>query len=220
MGTPSKADDLRCCRCWHTAFDRVADPLFRVDDFFDPRDLLLVKYELLRRVRCEGLPVLQAVRRFAVARATYYQAASAGSDRGLLGLLPRRTGPRQGYKLTADLVATLTGPAQTAAPSPDDLARRLWEQHRLRVHPRSIARALRPREKGGPTTPWIGSPTGTTATRSSAPTGLTADAVGPVPWCGGRGYSPGCRPRPATQRPPRPARPPLPSRRQPTPTAW
>jgi hypothetical protein len=35
----------------------VTDPPFRNNDFFDPRDLVQVKYETLRRVRVEGRSV-------------------------------------------------------------------------------------------------------------------------------------------------------------------
>jgi hypothetical protein len=38
--------------------EQVVDPLFRGKDiFFDARDLLQVKYEMLRRVQLEGQPV-------------------------------------------------------------------------------------------------------------------------------------------------------------------
>ena len=38
----------------------VRDELFLQDDFFDPRDLVQVKYEMLRRVRTEGKSVTDA----------------------------------------------------------------------------------------------------------------------------------------------------------------
>ena len=37
--------------------EAVRDERFIQDDFFDPRDLVQVKYEMLRRVETEGLPV-------------------------------------------------------------------------------------------------------------------------------------------------------------------
>ncbi len=41
----------------HTRPEQVRDPLFQHSEFFDPRDLVLVKYEMLRRVRIEGMGV-------------------------------------------------------------------------------------------------------------------------------------------------------------------
>jgi hypothetical protein len=37
--------------------DKVADPLFATSDFFDPRDLVQVKYEMVRRAQVDRHPV-------------------------------------------------------------------------------------------------------------------------------------------------------------------
>src|SRR4051795_3728506 len=78
---------------------RITDAVFRDRDFFDPRDLVQVKYEMLRRVRVDGLSVLQAARRFGLSRSTFYQAHAAFRRQGLVGLMPRRPGPRRAHKL-------------------------------------------------------------------------------------------------------------------------
>ena len=55
----------------------VTDPLFvSGNTFFDPRDLVQVKYEMLHRVQ-EGQSVTQAVSRFGFSRPTFYQARAA-----------------------------------------------------------------------------------------------------------------------------------------------
>ena len=46
----------------------VRDALFLEDDFFDPRDLVQVKYEMLRRVRTEGNSVTDAATNFGFSR--------------------------------------------------------------------------------------------------------------------------------------------------------
>jgi hypothetical protein len=48
----------------------VADEAFRASDFFDARDLVQVKYEMLRRVRAERTPVTRAAEVFGVSRPT------------------------------------------------------------------------------------------------------------------------------------------------------
>ena len=56
---------LRSSQTLHPHPDRVRDPLFTSGSpFFDPRDLIQVKYELLRRVRVEGEAVSQAAWRW------------------------------------------------------------------------------------------------------------------------------------------------------------
>src|SRR5882724_6576498 len=51
----------------------VQDPAFVDSDFFDPRDLIQVKYEMLRRVRTEGQSVAKATSLFGMSRPTFYK---------------------------------------------------------------------------------------------------------------------------------------------------
>jgi transposase len=128
----------------------VRDPLFTSGSpFFDPRDLLQVKYELLRRVRVDGYSVAQATTLFALSRPTFYAAQAAWERAGMSGLLPVPTGPRHAHKLTEEIVAELQPLATTM--SAVELAGWLQQERHLSVHPRSIERALkRVAKKGGP----------------------------------------------------------------------
>jgi transposase len=128
---------------------RITDALFRDRDFFDPRDLVQVKYEMLRCVRVDGLSVIQAARRFGFSRSAFYQARAAFRCQGLLGLVPRRPGPRRAHKLSGEVVTFLVrcrhdDPRQSASA----LAELVRRHHGLTVHPRSIERALERRQKG------------------------------------------------------------------------
>ncbi len=133
----------------HPHADQVRDPLFTSGSpFFDPRDLVQVKYELLRRVQVEGDSVAHAAAQFALSRPTFYAAQAAWQRAGLAGLVPAPTGPRQGHKLTEEILQLLRPRAATM--SSTELAAWLREEHHLVVHPRSIERALaRAAKKGG-----------------------------------------------------------------------
>src|SRR5258707_5098693 len=133
----------------HPDPDQVRDPLFTSGSpFFDPRDLVQVKYELLRRVRVDGDSVSHASSLFALSRPTFYAAQSAWQRCGIVGLLPEPTGPRHAHKLTEDILAQLLPLAKTMSSA--ELAVWLQEQRHLSVHPRSIERALkRAAKKGG-----------------------------------------------------------------------
>ena len=48
--------------------DAVADLLFKENPFFDARDLLQVRYEMLRRHRAERMSILDAAAAFGVSR--------------------------------------------------------------------------------------------------------------------------------------------------------
>ncbi len=141
---------LRHSHTLHPHAEQVRDPLFiSGSPFFDSRDLVQVKYELLRRVRVDGDSVSHATSLFALSRPTFYAAQSAWEHSGIVGLLPEPTGPRHAHKLTEDIIALLVPLAKTMSPA--ELAGWLHEHQHLTVHPRSIERALaRSAKKGGP----------------------------------------------------------------------
>jgi transposase len=128
----------------------VTDPLFLGHEFFDARDLVQVKYEMLRRVQLDGLSITEAARAFGFSRPSFYQALAQFEQRGLPGLIRRRPGPQRASKLSDDVVKFLEEQlaldALLRAPA---LAQRVREQFGLSVHPRSVERALRRRQKKG-----------------------------------------------------------------------
>lgn len=145
-----KEQHLRKHAAFHAYADGVADPLFEESEFFDPRDLVLVKYEMLRRVQVDGLSVIEAAKRFGFSRAGFYKTLSAFQRLGLVGLIPARPGPRQAHKLTGEILAFLDEQVGARGPlSAAELAALLLQKRKVRVHPRSIERALARREKKG-----------------------------------------------------------------------
>ncbi len=144
----SKADTLRKQGCLHPHPDRVTDEAFASGEFFDPRDLVQVKYEMLRRVRVEGQAISHAAASFGLSRPTYYQAQAAYDEGGLPALLPKKPGPRRAYKLSEEVVAALKE-ALAEEPQLDarELVRLVEERFGISVHRRSIERALARQEK-------------------------------------------------------------------------
>jgi transposase len=138
-----KTEALRRQSSLHPHPESVTDPLFEGSDFFDARDLVQVKYEMLRRVRVEARPITESASAFGLSRPSFYQAQSAFELGGLGGLLPKKPGPRRAHKLSAELVEFLEQ-LRLGDPSlrPADLAERVLERFELEVHPRSIERAL------------------------------------------------------------------------------
>ena len=133
---------LRQSHALHPHPERVRDPLFTSGSpFFDARDLVQVKYELLRRVRVDGYSVADATALFALSRPTFYAAQSAWEQAGLSGLLPVKTGPRGAHKLTDEILKDLLPLSNTM--SSTEMASWLEAHHSLIVHPRSIERALK-----------------------------------------------------------------------------
>jgi transposase len=96
----------------------------------------------------EHKSVTQSATAFGFSRPTYYQAETDFQRDGLFGLLPEKRGPRQGHKLTSE-VLDFAMQLRTSDPSlrPLDLAAAIQERFVINVHPRSIERALRRQEK-------------------------------------------------------------------------
>lgn len=128
--------------------DQITDPVFGAHEFFDARDLVQVKYEMLRRVEIEAQPVTPTAAAFRLSRPSFYQAQRAFQQRGLAGLLPKKRGPHGGHKLTAEILTFLQQTqARDASLRSIDLAQHVADRFAVTVHPRSIERALARQEK-------------------------------------------------------------------------
>ena len=141
--TDPKEASLRRWHTFHPHPEKVTDSQFRERPFLDPRDLLQVRYEMVRRVEMDGRPVQETAQMFGVSRPTFYLAQRRWKRGGVVGLLPEKRGPRHGHKLTEEIMQALQEDVRND-PSlrPEDLARRVGEHFGVRVHPRSIVRAL------------------------------------------------------------------------------
>lgn len=121
----------------------VQDPAFAEGDFFDSRDLIQVRYEMLRRVRTEGQSITTATTLFGVSRPTFYKAQSDFTRSGLVGLLPAKRGPRGPRKITPDVLRFIEQVAASEKKlDTQDLAARIAQRFGLVVHWRTVKRAL------------------------------------------------------------------------------
>lgn len=128
----------------------VGDPLFDQGAFFDPRDLVQVKYEMLRQVAAEGARVTEAAAAFGFSRMAFYEVRERFETGGLAGLLPRPRGPKRAHKLSEEVVRFLEGAlAEDPSLRARVLAELVGERFGISVHPRSVGRALARRRKKG-----------------------------------------------------------------------
>jgi transposase len=138
-----KVEALRAERSLNPRPEAVTDEIFTVSEFFDARDLVQVKYEMVRRVRVDGDAVSRSAAAFGFSRPSFYEAAVALDAGGLAALVPARPGPRRAHKLTEEVVAFARrrleiDPSLRSV----DLVDAIAEQFGVRVHPRSVERAL------------------------------------------------------------------------------
>jgi len=123
--------------------EKVVDEVFLASPFCDPRDVVQVKYEMVRRVRVDKVPVTQAARAFGYCRQAFYEIAAALDFGGPGALTPGKPGPKGPVKLTAPVMDRISfwlmaDPALTSK----DLAGKVAEEFGFTVHPRSVERAL------------------------------------------------------------------------------
>jgi transposase len=152
MAKPKKPDpkslELKRTATLNPRPQSVADPLFKENPFFDPKDLLQVRYEMLRRHRVEGVSVVEVASQFGVSRPTLYQAQAAFEQAGLSGLLPKPRGPKQGHKLTAQIIEYVRL-LRFSTPGLGTVGalRAIKERFGITVHRRSLERALVSKKK-------------------------------------------------------------------------
>ena len=144
-----KVEALTASRTLNPHPAAVTDPVFVAGEFFDARDLLQVKYEMVRQVETEHVPVAAAAAAFGFSRQSVYTARQALARGGMAALVPGKPGPKGGHKLTGavldHLVAVLAGDPDLTS---KQLAAVVAEQFGVTVHPRSVERALARRRAG------------------------------------------------------------------------
>jgi transposase len=144
----AKAERLKQLGILNRHPERVRASWFYSGRFFDARDLVQVKYEMLRQVSHEGASKADSAALFGMSRPAFYQAEAALARNGLTGLLPHQRGPKGGHKLTTEVMAFIE---QCLEREPQMHARALAgaikAQLGLSVHRRTIERALARKKK-------------------------------------------------------------------------
>ena len=140
---PLKVEALREEGTLNPTPEHVRDPKFQGNEFFDPHDIVQVKYEMLRRVSVENASVSATTEDYGVSRPTYYQTKASFDKAGIAGLVPQKRGPRGPHKFRGDALAFVQ--QQLVAGEPvraRDLAKLVRQKFDLNIHPRTIERAV------------------------------------------------------------------------------
>jgi transposase len=139
-----KIEALHFSGALHRHPEKVRHPLFAEHDFFDPLDLVQLKYETVRAVELDGHPIAQAALDFGLSRPTIYEARANLRQAGVEGLLPQKRGPKKARKLTPEVRRYLE---ELVGSEPDLQAAVLVQRVRTRfgivLHPRTVEKAVR-----------------------------------------------------------------------------
>jgi transposase len=137
----AKARFLREARAWNERAQQVRCPSLARSRFFDPRDKVQVKYEMLRAHHVDGVSVAESSRQFGYSRESFYAAAEAFAARGVLGLVDQKRGPRSPRKLISEVRTLLIEQIeQDPEVASADLAQRVKQQLGVAIHRRTVER--------------------------------------------------------------------------------
>ena len=136
-----KREYLQTAGAWNERADLVSSLWFQQSDFFDPRDKVQVKYEMLRAALVDEVAVSQASHEFGYSRESFYTAADLFHEKGIIGLVDNKRGPKQPRKLKAEAQKFLEKEiTKNPEISSAELAGRLAEELSINVHRRSVER--------------------------------------------------------------------------------
>jgi transposase len=130
-----KTKFLAAHRMLHPHPERVRDMQFQSERFLDARDLVQVRYEMLRRHLVGGQSVTKVTQAFGVSRQMFYNLLKTFRKKGLYGLLPRKRGPPSPH-LREAFVITAIASEQKKIPE-RSISKRLMDvqkKHGLRIH--------------------------------------------------------------------------------------
>jgi transposase len=150
----SKREFLKAARAWNERARDVESAFFKQSDFFDPRDKVQVKYEMLRAALVDGVSVSQASQQHGYSRESFYTAADVFREQGLPGLADSKRGPKRARKLTPEVQRFLVQQLdKDPSVSSRELAERIAEKFAVDVHRRSVERFRASRGKKNTPTP-------------------------------------------------------------------
>lgn len=146
-----KIEALRCSGALNRHPEKVRAPLFTEGGFFDPHDMVQLKYETVRAVEIDGRPIAQAALDFGLSRPTIYEAQQNLRQAGVEGLFPKKRGPKRARKLTPEVrryIEELIGqkPDLKAA----ILVKRVHRRFGIVLHPRTVEKAVQKKGRHRP----------------------------------------------------------------------
>ena len=145
----SKVDILKKNGTYNAESGSVKADDFLHGIFFDPNDLVQVKYEMLRSVEKKEFSISEAAEKYGLSRQTYYVNKSAFENGGLAALMPKKTGPKEGFKLKDEGRRFIDNYlSEHPGASPHEVNTAMAAGTGIAVHDRTVARYLSKKRLG------------------------------------------------------------------------
>ena len=129
--------------------EHVRDELFLSNEFFNPQDMIQVRYEMIRRHQVDQVTIKETAKRFGVSRVTFYQIAAAYDHEGLIGLIPCKPGPKHPHKCTKEIIEFVRKKrSKDPTPTWEEILLDIEKVFEVKLHRRTIERGLAQQKKG------------------------------------------------------------------------
>jgi transposase len=103
---------------------------------------------MVRRVQKDEWSITRASKVFGLSRPCFYDTKETLAQEGIVGLIPGKRGPRQGHKLSEEVMAFVEEKMrEDSTVGAVKLAQQIKERFGFSIHPRSIERSLERRKK-------------------------------------------------------------------------
>lgn len=145
----SKTDILKKNGTYNRNHASVKAEVFQHGIFFDAEDLAQVKYEMLRSVAKGENSVLEASAKYGFSRQSFYTIKDGVEKEGLGSLIPKKTGPRDSYKLNKECQSFIdiyiSGHPDA---KPGEINKAMLAKTGVSVHDRTVSRYLSKKGQG------------------------------------------------------------------------
>jgi len=98
--TEAKQNEMRQNGSFNHRADTVTAQIFKNSYFFDAHDLIQVKYEMLRAVEKEHREISSTAKTYGFSRVSFYQIKKEFDENGIVGLIPKKRGPKGSRKMS------------------------------------------------------------------------------------------------------------------------
>lgn len=140
----SKEETLKGNGCFNNNFGHVTAGIFNLNPFFDKRDIVQVKYEMLRAASNKEGSITEIAGAFGFSRKSFYQINKAFDIDGLHALIPKKTGPKKARKLNAEAQGFIESYlSEHKGSGAKEISSALESCMDVKIHPRTVYRFLK-----------------------------------------------------------------------------
>lgn len=141
----SKQEEMRRNGSFNHRADNVTAEIFKNSNFFDAHDLIQVKYEMLRTVEKDLREVSSTSEAFGFSRVSFYQIKKEYEENGIIGLMPKKRGPKGSRKISSGDIEFARGLLGTHTKA--QIVQRLKDERGVEISKRTLERQLSVKKK-------------------------------------------------------------------------